>query len=51
VHETDTGARRVLERIGFQAEGVLRGGVGAEGQPADGIMYSLLRGEIEELTT
>jgi RimJ/RimL family protein N-acetyltransferase len=45
----DRGAVRVLERLGFQAEGVLRGGVGAGGEAADGVMYSLLRGELLEL--
>ncbi len=48
VHESDSGAKKVLERLGFQAEGILRGGAGANGEPADGIMYSLLRGELQE---
>lgn len=46
VHSEDSGARRTLEHLGFAAEGILRGGVGAAGEPADGIMYSLLRGEL-----
>ncbi len=48
VHAEDSGARRTLERLGFQVEGILRGGVGAHGEPADGVMYSLLRGELNE---
>lgn len=42
----DNGARRILDRLGFQAEGILRGGVGADGEPANGMMYSLLPREL-----
>jgi aminoglycoside 6'-N-acetyltransferase len=46
VHAEDNGARRTLDQLGFQAEGILRGGVGADGEAADGVMYSLLPREL-----
>jgi ribosomal-protein-alanine N-acetyltransferase len=35
--------QRVLERLGFRREGVLRGGVFIDGQWRDGVMYARLR--------
>jgi len=37
------GAKKLLERQGFEAEGILRSGVGEDGHPADGVLYSCLR--------
>ncbi len=46
VHSRDDGARKVLARLNFQAEGIMRGGPGPDGEPADCAMYGLLRHEI-----
>jgi len=45
VHSADVGAQKVLDRLGFQAEGTLRGGVDADGSCADSTMYGMLRAE------
>lgn len=37
---------RVAERVGFQREGVLRSSINQRGEHHDGIMYSLLPGEL-----
>ena len=46
VHAADEGARKVLGRLNFQVEGILRGGVDAAGNSADSSMYGLLRNEL-----
>ena len=46
VHSADEGAQRVLERLGFTREGLLRGGIGPDGGSADSVMFGLLRGEV-----
>lgn len=46
VHAGDAGAKKVLGRLAFQSEGTMRGGVDADGNPADSAMYGLLREEL-----
>ena len=46
VHAGDAGAVRVLGRLGFIEEGILRGGTGPDGQPADSKMFGVLRDEV-----
>ena len=46
IRATDDGAAKVLGRLGFSAEGTLRGGVDASGNSADSIMYGMLREEL-----
>lgn len=41
----NAGSRRVLEKAGFQLEGILRKSVYKRGEVSDSCMYSLLRGE------
>lgn len=43
IHAGATGARAVLERLGFQLEGVLRSGGSMHGQLTDGMLYGLVR--------
>ena len=47
VHASDDGARKVLGRLNFRVEGVLRGGVDSDGNSADSSMYGLLRDELD----
>ena len=46
VHAEDTGAIGVLGRLGFQEEGILRGGTDTDGRSADSKMFGLLRDEL-----
>ena len=46
VQASDTGAKNVLGRLSFQAEGTLRGGFDSDGNPTDSAMYGLLRSEL-----
>ena len=46
VHAGDAGAKKVLGRLSFQAEGTMRGGMDADGNPVDSAMYGLLRAEL-----
>lgn len=48
VHAGDKGAKKVLDRLAFQAEGVLRGGTNSAGEKADSTMFGLLREEFLE---
>ncbi|MGB0639004.1 MAG: GNAT family N-acetyltransferase [Myxococcota bacterium] len=45
VHSADERSQRVLERLGFQAEGTLRGGLDMNGEVADSVMFGMLRDE------
>jgi RimJ/RimL family protein N-acetyltransferase len=47
VQASDEGAVKVLTRLGFTAEGTLRGGVDSEGGAADSTMFGLLRDEFK----
>jgi RimJ/RimL family protein N-acetyltransferase len=41
-------SRRVAEKIGAQREGVLRRRLVLQGEPTDVVLYSLVRGDVEE---
>jgi RimJ/RimL family protein N-acetyltransferase len=43
VHEGNTPSRRVLEKTGFQAEGLLREHYLIDGMPVNEVIYGLLR--------
>ncbi len=45
VHDTNHASRRVLEKLGFQQEGLLREHYVIKGQPVDEILYSVLKRE------
>ncbi len=47
VHAADAGAKKVLGRLSFQAEGTMRGGFDSNGDPADSAMFGLLREELK----
>jgi len=45
VHDENQGSRRVLEKLGFREEGLLREHYLIAGQPVDEVFYGLLRHE------
>ncbi|MBK7407461.1 MAG: GNAT family N-acetyltransferase [Saprospirales bacterium] len=46
VYHTNTGSQRVLEKAGFQKEGVLRKAVFKDGQVLDEVRYAFLRPDL-----
>ncbi len=46
VRASDDGAAKVLTRLGFTAEGTLRGGLDSDGNTADSTMFGMLREEL-----
>ncbi len=44
---TNVGEQRALEKAGFTREGVLRGAGFRDGQWRDGVLYSVLRDEVD----
>lgn len=46
VHEQNLASRKVLEKVGYVQEGLLRQHYLVNGQPANEIIFGLLRGEI-----
>ena len=46
VHEDNEPSRRVLEKLGFKAEGLLREHYLVAGKPANEVIYGLLRGDL-----
>lgn len=45
IHEDNLASRRLIERVGFRLEGILREHYLIEGRPANEAAYGLLRGE------
>ena len=48
IHAGALGARAVLERLGFEIEGVLRSGGSQHGQLTDGMLYGLVRPNLHQ---
>ena len=46
VHEDNQPSRRVLEKVGYKREGLLREHYLVNGSPANEIVYGILRGEV-----
>ena len=46
IQAADTRAANLLTRLGFQPEGVLRGGVDARGNETNSTMFGMVRGEL-----
>ena len=47
VHEENLASRRVLNKVGFREEGLLREHYLINGKPANEVIYGLLRGEVK----
>ena len=46
VHDQNVASRRVLEKLGYKEEGLLREHFLIRGQPANEVVYGILRGEM-----